>query len=406
MIGIMRKRLGPLTIGLVMGAIALVFIFYGVFAPRNQGVAGPLAGSVNGEAITMSDFNRMLEQRMAIYRHMNMDPSALNQMGLRPMIFDSLVRQKLLVQEAKKMGLDPSDEAVRDEIIQVQAFQENGVFSKSKYKDILERNGLTPAAYERMVKEDLIQKGWFQYFEELVPVSDVEVHQDYSISEEKRVVQYILLSKEVGKKKLTISSNDIQKAVDDPVKQNIIKGRYEAGKDTLYKGMKYEQARDLIAQELLRNEKNDEVMGTLREIANKTLAQLKATHYSEGSMNAWLKPYESSVKKSASLTFGETYVPGIGDVKELTQEIFLPASPLNPKKGGHAKAYDTARGVVVAWTADEQGPKLEDLNDKKLRETKAKVGFMKQRRFFEAWFKKIRDNAKVLENKEVTRPEA
>jgi len=78
---------------------------------------------------------------------------------LREQVLESLIVQELLYTKAKKLGFLASDQEVIDLIKSDPSFQENGIFSTSKYKESLARLGLEPTEYEEYIRKILtIQK--------------------------------------------------------------------------------------------------------------------------------------------------------------------------------------------------------------------------------------------------------
>ena len=93
----MRKVFGPVAVSIIIGAIALVFVFYGVFNPRStSGVGGgALAATVNGDGITMQDYGRQYQQRVDYYQSMmkgKADPALLKQLGIGKQIIEEMIR--------------------------------------------------------------------------------------------------------------------------------------------------------------------------------------------------------------------------------------------------------------------------------------------------------------------------
>jgi Formiminotransferase domain. len=78
---------------------------------------------------------------------------------LREQVLESLIVQELLYTKAKRLGFLASNQEVIDLIKSDPSFQENGIFSTSKYKESLARLGLEPTEYEEYIRKILtIQK--------------------------------------------------------------------------------------------------------------------------------------------------------------------------------------------------------------------------------------------------------
>src|SRR5689334_21479183 len=68
----MREKFGPAMVGGIIAFIAFVFIFSGVFTPKaTRGLhEGSVAGTVNGEPISLAEFNREYSRRMEFFKNL------------------------------------------------------------------------------------------------------------------------------------------------------------------------------------------------------------------------------------------------------------------------------------------------------------------------------------------------
>jgi peptidyl-prolyl cis-trans isomerase D len=108
---------------------------------------------VDSSCITLRDYRREL------LRYGNLAQNKDMERLLKQQVLESLIVQELLYTKAKKLGFLASDQEVIDIIKSDPSFQENGVFSTSKYKESLARLGLEPTEYEEYIRKILtIQK--------------------------------------------------------------------------------------------------------------------------------------------------------------------------------------------------------------------------------------------------------
>src|SRR5947209_7819065 len=113
-----REKFGTVVIGGIILLIAFVFVFYGVVNPRaTRGMhEGSVAGTVNGDAITLSEFNQQLKRRTDFFRGLmgggQISEEQLKAFRVKGMVFQELVRRKLLLQEDHRQGLQASDEEI------------------------------------------------------------------------------------------------------------------------------------------------------------------------------------------------------------------------------------------------------------------------------------------------------
>ena len=112
----------------ILIAVVAAFIFGFVFIDMGLGgssIGGSapdtraFAARVNGETIAVNDYYRALANLEQMYEQMygqQFTPEMAQQMGLPKQVLDSLVDQRLLAQEARRMNLDASPEEVRKKL--------------------------------------------------------------------------------------------------------------------------------------------------------------------------------------------------------------------------------------------------------------------------------------------------
>ena len=405
MLSWIREKFGRVIVGSIIGVIAMVFVFYGVFNPKttNGLRAGAVAGTVNGDAISIAEFNRELSRRMEFFKGLaggKLSEEQLKQFRVREGVFQELVSRRLMVQEAARAGMEPSDEEIRAKIREIPSFQKDGKFDTFTYKQILLANNHTPASFEALIREDLAVQQWSQYFKSRVHVSDEEVKAEYLISRDKRNVKYVLLTTEAGKKGIKTEQSEIDKYLKDAGKLNIAKARFDSQKDREFKGKTFDQVKNDIVKDLIASEKLDQVKKINDGLANQVAAVLTASPSSDAKVNALLKPYGVTVKSTGLFSRESPYLPGIGEARDLSADAFAKKSPIDPAQGGKPKKYDSAAWAMVAVISETQKPDISKLDSE--RETLVNQMLQrKQRGLEEEWMKKLNAKAKIDMNKAV-----
>lgn len=145
----------------LLGLICLSFVFVGLTPTQTttfQG--GPNAAIVNSEVINIQEFEQAMENSV---RQMgpawNQLPAAQRQMfevNLRQRVLNELINTRLLYKEAIETGFMPSKQAIREELVQLPYFQEDGRFSRQKYVSLLDANRMSPAAFEEQIRRQLV----------------------------------------------------------------------------------------------------------------------------------------------------------------------------------------------------------------------------------------------------------
>lgn len=132
---------------IVLGLIVLSMVaFLGVDQSFFGGGERAVLATVGGSKVRVRDFRVALSQRMKLLEAQLGRPISMDEVkssGLAFAVLRDLVTRTLLDEEAKRLGLAISDDLIRDKIKAQPFFQnDNGVFSKDKFKLYLRNNGL------------------------------------------------------------------------------------------------------------------------------------------------------------------------------------------------------------------------------------------------------------------------
>jgi peptidyl-prolyl cis-trans isomerase D len=190
----MRKHAGTWMIKIILGAIVIVFIFWGVGSYRSR-QSGRVA-SVNGTIITLDDYresyNNLIEQVRQSFGN-NLNEELIRMLQLRKRALDQLVDKALMLQAAEKLKLTVSDEELAESIRNIRAFQTAGMFDSGRYLNILSRNRLTPEDFEVQQRETLIINKLQGLIIGSIKVSDLEAQQWYIWNNTETDIDYLVL---------------------------------------------------------------------------------------------------------------------------------------------------------------------------------------------------------------------
>jgi hypothetical protein len=406
MLSWIREKFGTAVIGGIISFIAFVFVFYGVFSPKStRGLhEGAVAGTVNGDAITISEFNRELNRRMEFFKNMaggKLTDEQLKSFRIREGVFQELANRKLMSQEAEHLGLIASDEEVKEKIQEIPAFQKDGKFDVATYRQVLEANQYTPSGFEKMMRDDVSLQQWEKYFRDRVRVSQEEIKREFVVGQDKRNIKYVLLSSENMKDSLKIDDADVQKFLADTAKVNLAKLKFDQGKDTTYKGQKFDAVKGSIARNILASEKTDELQKMNLKLADQVAALMNSEKASDAKVNALLKPYSVQVKTTGLINRQSAYLPGIGEAKDLMADAFSAKSPIQEKP----KKYELAGRVVVAVVTEAEKPDLAKLETERPALFQ-QIAMKKSRELYQEWMKKLTQKAKIDPNPAVVGADA
>jgi hypothetical protein len=188
MLDVLRKRKRSWIILFLLGLIIIVFIaFYG----GNQLGDSPSQdiAEVNGEIITQREFAVHYQRALERYRELlkgSLTPELEKTLNLRGSLLEELIQKRLLLQEARKLGLSASDEDLMTAIAQVPDFQVNGRFNKERYLQLLRANGLNPGQFEEEQREQLTIQRLYGILLDAVHVTEAEVRDRYRFDQDRR----------------------------------------------------------------------------------------------------------------------------------------------------------------------------------------------------------------------------
>jgi peptidyl-prolyl cis-trans isomerase D len=137
----------------VLGAIGLVFVFWGI----NWTLSAPsYAAKVNGTEISSNEVRQSYQQQLAqVERQTNapLDEAMRNEIKRR--VLEDYVNSEALVTRADKLGYRVSDEDLLAEMARIPAFQVDGKFDKAHALAILNAQGRSVSEIEGMFRRDV-----------------------------------------------------------------------------------------------------------------------------------------------------------------------------------------------------------------------------------------------------------
>jgi peptidyl-prolyl cis-trans isomerase D len=173
----MRKHMNWIM-WIILILVIVSFLFFGIY-PSSDGRGA--AASVNGEVISAGELNRAYRNMYETYRQIFKDQfNDSIAKGLRRQALRDLVQTRLLVQEAKRTGLQVTDEEVQTAIMRTPSFTNQGKFDKAAYERYLDYVNVKPSVFEETQREYMLKQKIEGIIEEGVDVSDDELKAAYA----------------------------------------------------------------------------------------------------------------------------------------------------------------------------------------------------------------------------------
>jgi peptidyl-prolyl cis-trans isomerase D len=297
----MRRHRGWLKWSLAIVVVSFILLYIPSFLddPTQGAASNAVVADVDGREVTAAHFRRVYQQQMAQYRQSygaNIDERLLKQLGIDQRIVQQLVQEEASLAEAKRLGIKASDAEVRERILALPAFQENGQFiGDERYRQLLRMQTppMRPDEFEDQVRRSIVAEklqaaltGWMTVsdadvvsefkkrnekvklavvsfpadkFREGAVATDAEVakyfedHKESYRIPEKRKVRYLVVDQESLRQKATVGGQQIERYYNDNIQQYSTPEQVRAshillkteGKDD---AAVKKQAEDLLAQ--------------------------------------------------------------------------------------------------------------------------------------------------------------
>ena len=139
--------------GVVLGAVGLVFVFWGI----NWTLSAPnYAAKVNGTEISSNEVRQSYQQQLAqVERQANAPLTEAQRTEIKKRVLDQFVGSEALVSRADELGYRVSDQDLLDAMAEVPAFQVNGKFDKAHAVAVLRAQGRSVAEIEALFRRDV-----------------------------------------------------------------------------------------------------------------------------------------------------------------------------------------------------------------------------------------------------------
>ncbi len=193
----LRKYSRSWFIALAIGAIVVVFIFWGVGglkSPRFQEAA-----EVNGTPILLTAYLKEYHELVKQYQERTqgeLNEETIKALGLKEQALNRLIQEVLLLQAGESLGIRVSKAELQDRIRNYPFFQEDGHFSERRYFLLLSRNRLSPTDFEESESRRLLIQKIYQEITSFAKISDRELQEIYRLGREKVAVRYLAVSPE------------------------------------------------------------------------------------------------------------------------------------------------------------------------------------------------------------------
>jgi peptidyl-prolyl cis-trans isomerase D len=212
----MRRHKGWLKWSLALVVLTFVVFYIPDFLSINTGAApSQVLANVEGAPITVGTFTRRYATQMNAYRQAyggQMNEQLLRQLGIDRQILQQLVDEEAMVAEARRQGISVSDVEIRERILNMPAFQENGRFvGEQRYRQALQFNTppFTVTEFEDNIRRALLIEKLRTSVAGWIAVTDTEVAEEYRRRNEKVKLDVVPVTADAFKNQVTVTDADL-----------------------------------------------------------------------------------------------------------------------------------------------------------------------------------------------------
>lgn len=197
MLKLLRVHATSWIIKIILGAIVIVFVFWGVGSWRSQ--KAMRVAVVNDEVITLDAYreayNNIMEQLKRQFGNQLTD-DMIEMFQVDKQALETVINQALLLQEARKHEFRVTNNEVASEIMKIAAFQRAGVFDNRLYQRVLNLNRISPEQFEKAQKDGMLVEKMRTLIVGSVKVSDAEAMEWYDWNNTTVDVDYVFFDPE------------------------------------------------------------------------------------------------------------------------------------------------------------------------------------------------------------------
>ncbi|EDL50722.1 peptidyl-prolyl cis-trans isomerse D, partial [Vibrio mediterranei AK1] len=211
-----REGVNSIAVKIILGLIILSFVFAGVGSYIAGGI-GNTAAKVGNVEIGRGEFeqayqnerNRMQSQLGDYFSTLLGDPSYVA--SFRKSVLDRMINDVLLEQHAESLGLRISDAQIRQMILEMPQFQNDGKFDQDIYQATLRRAGFSADSFAEYLRRDLVRNQLLTALQgsEFTLPSEIELQS--KLLTQTRDIKTLTLSLADFSKKAQITDEEIQK---------------------------------------------------------------------------------------------------------------------------------------------------------------------------------------------------
>ena len=196
MFAAVEKFSGPAKI--LLGLIALTFVGFGASSVSTS--SSDYIVKIGERPITVQDVQRALQNAQA----------SGSQNATEQSILQALQERAYLLEGAKLMGIGVSKEKLKQQIVSMPAFQENGKFSQQKFNDYLKQINISEDQFVANAEEDMLLNNLINLGGEGNIISDSQATELIKLTQSARMVRSVTFNPQQFVGQINTSDKSLQ----------------------------------------------------------------------------------------------------------------------------------------------------------------------------------------------------
>ena len=189
------KSLAPTLWFVIFAFIISIFAIWGGAGRLGEGRAANTIVTIGKEKISADQYYQELRQRLEMMKRQfkEFDPKLVQQLNIPQQVLNQIIQQTLLLQTAEELGIQASDEEIRDKIVSYPVFQKDGQFiGFDEYKKILDWNRIPYSLFEESLEKEIVMDKVIQTITSGIAVSQEELWENFKKNKESAKLEYAI----------------------------------------------------------------------------------------------------------------------------------------------------------------------------------------------------------------------
>ena len=201
-LGFMRRHRRWLYGFLWLVIAAFIILYIPAFQGASEKGAGATLVEVGSMPITVGEYQKAYTRQREMYLSMyqgRLDNEQLKRMGLEEQTLQSLIDDRVLQLEARRLGISVDDETLRQRLATAPEFQVDGRFmGGDELRRRLEMQGVSVAEFEQELRRRILRERVASLVTDGVMVSPKEAEDEYRRRNEQVKAEYVMVPAEVS----------------------------------------------------------------------------------------------------------------------------------------------------------------------------------------------------------------